>query len=144
GDPIVAAGLHALKVREICLVGGAQAIAALAYGTEMIPRVDKIVGPGNAYVAAAKREVFGEVDIDMMAGPTEIVILATAESNPRYIAADMLSQSAHDELARALCFTDSAAYCVLGQQQFEMQLKSVPRNHMARKSLVNYGAIIVT
>ncbi len=142
--PIVAAALHALKVREIYLVGGAQAIAALAYGTEMIPRVDKIVGPGNAYVAAAKREVFGEVDIDMMAGPSEIVILATAESNPRYIAADMLSQSEHDESACALCFTDSAAHAVLVQQELEVQIKSLPRNQIARKSLVNYGAIIVT
>jgi len=142
--PIIAAALHALKVREIYRVGGAQAIAALAYGTATIPSVDKIVGPGNAYVAAAKREVFGAVDVDMIAGPSEIVILATAESNPHFIAADMLSQAEHDESACAICFTDSAAHAVLVQRELELQLESLPRNLIARKSLDNFGAIAVT
>ncbi len=142
--PIIAAALYALNVREIYLIGGAQAIAALAYGTETIERVDKIVGPGNAYVAAAKREVFGQVDIDMIAGPSEVVILATAESNPHYIAADMLSQAEHDEYACALCFTDSEAHAVLVRKELAQQLKSLPRRAIARKSLENFGAVVIT
>jgi len=140
---IIAAALRELNVTEIYLVGGAQAIAALAYGTETIPRVDKIVGPGNAYVAAAKREVFGDVDVDMIAGPSEVVILATAESNPRFIAADMLSQAEHDESASALCFTDSVAHAALILKELELQLRSLPRRAIAQASLRNFGAIIV-
>ena len=142
--PIVAAALRELNVHEIYLVGGAQAIAALAYGTETIARVDKIVGPGNAYVVAAKREVFGEVDVDMIAGPSEVVILATAGSNPRFVAADMLSQAEHDESACALCFTDSTTHAVLVQRELESQLRSLSRQSIARKSLENFGAIVVT
>jgi len=142
--PIVAAALRELKVHEIYLVGGAQAIAALAYGTETIARVDKIVGPGNAYVIAAKREVFGEVDVDMIAGPSEVVILATAGSNPRFVAADMLSQAEHDEAACALCFTDSAPHAVLVQRELESQLSSLSRHLIARRALENFGAIVVT
>jgi histidinol dehydrogenase len=141
--PIIAAALHALNAAEIYLVGGAQAIAALAYGTETIPRVDKIVGPGNAYVTAAKREVFGQVDIDMVAGPSEIVILASAESNPRFIAADMLSQAEHDESACSICFTDSMPHAVLVQRELECQLSSLQRKEIAAKSLENYGAIVI-
>ncbi len=142
--PVIAAALQELNVREIYLVGGAQAIAALAYGTETVHRVDKIVGPGNAYVTAAKREVFGEVDIDMIAGPSEVVILATAESNPRYIAVDMLSQAEHDESASSICFTDSAAHAVLIRRELELQVASLPRQAIARRSIEDFGAIVVT
>jgi histidinol dehydrogenase len=141
--PVIAAALHELKVNEIYLVGGAQAIAALAYGTETIPRVDKIVGPGNAWVAAAKREVFGEVAVDMIAGPSEVIILSNAESNPRFIAADMLSQAEHDESACAVCFTDSAPHAILVQRELEKQLQSLERRSIARGSLENFGAIAV-
>ena len=141
--PVIATALYELNATEIYLVGGAQAIAALAYGTATIPRVDKIVGPGNAYVAAAKREVFGQVDIDMIAGPSEIAILASAESNPRFIAADMLSQAEHDEAACSICFTDSLPHAMLIQRELELQLKSLSRKEIARKSLDNYGAIVV-
>jgi histidinol dehydrogenase len=142
-QPIVAAALHELNATEVYLAGGAQAIAALAYGTATIPRVDKIVGPGNAYVAAAKREVYGQVDIDMIAGPSEIVILASAGSNPRFIAADMLSQAEHDEAASSICFTDSLPHAMLVQRELELQLKSLPRKEIAQKSLDDYGAIVV-
>jgi len=135
--------LHELNATEVYLAGGAQAIAALAYGTATIPRVDKIVGPGNAYVAAAKREVYGQVDIDMIAGPSEIVILASAASNPRFIAADMLSQAEHDEAASSICFTDSLPHAMLVQRELELQLKSLPRKEIAQKSLDDYGAIVV-
>ncbi|HYK92199.1 MAG TPA: histidinol dehydrogenase [Acidobacteriota bacterium] len=142
--PIIAAALHELSVREVYLMGGAQAVAALAYGTPTIAPVDKIVGPGNAYVAAAKREVFGQVDIDMIAGPSEVIVLANSDSNPRYIAADMLSQAEHDESACALCFTDSVSHAVLVRRELELQVESLPKQQIARKSLENFGAIIVT
>ncbi len=142
--PIVAAALRELNVQEVYLVGGAQAIAALAFGTETIPRVDKIVGPGNAYVTAAKREVVGQVDIDMIAGPSEVVILATSESNPRFIAADMLSQAEHDEAACSICFTDSLAHAMMVRRELERQIELLQRKEIARKSLQSYGAIVVT
>jgi histidinol dehydrogenase len=141
--PIIAAALCELNATEVYRVGGAQAVAALAYGTATIPRVDKIVGPGNAYVTAAKREVFGQVDIDMIAGPSEVVILASAESNPRFIAADMLSQAEHDEAASAICFTDSLPHAILVQRELELQISSLPKKEIAQKSLDNYGAIVV-
>jgi histidinol dehydrogenase len=142
-NPIIAAALYELNVTEVYLVGGAQAVAALAYGTATVPRVDKIVGPGNAYVTAAKREVFGTVDVDMIAGPSEVVIMATAESNPRFIAADMLSQAEHDAAACSICFTDSYPHAVFVQREIQTQLKSLSRKGIARKSLENYGAIVV-
>ncbi len=142
--PIIAAALQELNIREVYLMGGAQAIAALAYGTETIPQVDKIVGPGNAYVAAAKKEVYGDVDIDMIAGPSEVVVLATAESNPRFIAADMLSQAEHDEMASAICFTDSEAHAILVRRELELQLAQLPRREVAGKSLRDFGSIVVT
>jgi histidinol dehydrogenase len=142
-NPLVAAALYELNATEVYTVGGAQAVAALAYGTATIPRVEKIVGPGNAYVTAAKREVFGQVDIDMIAGPSEVVILATAESNPRFIAADMLSQAEHDEAACAICFTDSLPHAMLVQRELGVQLASLQRKEIARKSLENFGAIVV-
>jgi len=143
-NPIIAAALKELKVEEIHPVGGAQAIAALAYGTETIKPVDKIVGPGNAYVAAAKREVFGQVDIDMIAGPSEVIILANSDSNPRFIAADMLSQAEHDELASAICITDSLPHAMMVRRELEIQLKSLPRKGIAAKSLQSFGAILIT
>jgi histidinol dehydrogenase len=142
-NPLVAAALHELRATEVYLVGGAQAVAALAYGTETIAPVDKIVGPGNAYVAAAKREVFGQVDIDMIAGPSEVVILATAESNPRFVAADMLSQAEHDEAACSICFTDSMPHALLVRREVEVQLPLLQRKDIARKSLESFGAIVV-
>ena len=141
--PVIAAALYELKAAEVYLAGGAQAVAALAFGTETIPRVDKIVGPGNAYVTAAKREVVGQVDIDMMAGPSEIVILATAESNPRFIAADMLSQAEHDAAACSICFTNSLPHAMMVRGELEHQIKSLQRKEIARRSLENYGAIVV-
>jgi histidinol dehydrogenase len=141
--PIIAAALCELNVSEVYLIGGAQAVGALAYGTETVPRVDKIVGPGNAYVAAAKREVFGQVDVDMIAGPSEVVVLASAESNPRFIAADMLSQAEHDEFACSICFTDSRSHGALVRRELELQLESLSRKEIARKSLDNYGAVVV-
>jgi histidinol dehydrogenase len=141
--PIIAAALKELNATEIYLVGGAQAVAALAFGTKTIPRVDKIVGPGNAYVTAAKREVFGQVDIDMIAGPSEVVILATAESNPRFIAADMLSQAEHDAAACSICFTNSMPHAMLVKRELEIQIESLQRKDIARKSLENYGAVVV-
>jgi histidinol dehydrogenase len=141
--PVIAAALRELNATEVYLVGGAQAIAALAFGTETVPRVDKIVGPGNAYVTAAKREVFGQVDIDMIAGPSEVVILATAESNPRFIAADMLSQAEHDAAACSICFTNSLPHALLVRREVEEQLKVLQRKEIARKSLDSYGAIVV-
>ena len=141
--PIIAAALFELGVTEVYRVGGAQAVAALAYGTASIKPVDKIVGPGNAYVTAAKRVVFGEVDIDMIAGPSEIVILSTAESNPRFAAADMLSQAEHDVYACAICFTDSMQHAQLIRRELEVQLAALPRKEIAGKSLDNYGAIVV-
>jgi histidinol dehydrogenase len=141
--PIIAAALRELNATEIYLVGGAQAVAALAFGTETIPRVDKIVGPGNAYVAAAKREVFGQVDVDMIAGPSEVVILSTAESNPRFIAADMLSQAEHDAAACSICFTNSMPHALLVKRELEIQIESLQRKEIARKSLQDFGAVVV-
>jgi histidinol dehydrogenase len=141
--PVIAAALHELNATEVYLVGGVQAIAALAYGTDTIPRVDKIVGPGNAFVTAAKREVFGQVDVDMIAGPSEIVVLASSESNPRFIAADMLSQAEHDESACSICFTDSLAHAMLVERELELQLETLSRKEIARRSLENFGAIVI-
>ncbi len=141
--PIIAAALYELNATEVYLVGGAQAIAALAYGTNAIPPVDKIVGPGNAYVTAAKREVFGQVDVDMIAGPSEIAVLASSESNPRFIAADMLSQAEHDESACSICFTDSLPHAMLVKRELELQLKKLSKKKIARKSLQDFGAIVI-
>lgn len=139
---LVAADL--LGVKEIYKVGGAQAIAALAYGTESIQPVDKIVGPGNIYVALAKREVFGMVDIDMVAGPSEIVVLADENQNPTFIAADLLSQAEHDVLASAVCVTTSKELAGRIQEEVEQQLARLPREEIARASIEKYGVIYVT
>jgi histidinol dehydrogenase len=133
-----------LGVKEIYKVGGAQAIAALAYGTETIKPVDKIFGPGNIYVALAKREVFGQVAIDMIAGPSEIVVLADETAKANEIAADLLSQAEHDERASAILVTPSLKLALAVAREVENQLETLPRKAIAAASLENYGAIYVT
>lgn len=142
GDIILAAARIA-GVDRIFRVGGAQAIAALAFGTNTIPKVDKIVGPGNIYVAAAKRMVFGEVDIDSIAGPSEILLLADGHADPNHVAADMLSQAEHDELAAALCVTPSLALARKVKDALERQLRETQRRSITVKALDRFGAIIV-
>ncbi len=132
------------EVTEVFKIGGAQAVAALAYGTETVPRVDKIVGPGGVFVATAKRKVFGRVAIDMIAGPSEILVLADGKSNPKWVAADLLSQAEHDVLSSAVLVTDSRELAISVQAEVEAQLESLPRKDIARRSIVDNGKIIVT
>jgi histidinol dehydrogenase len=132
-----------LGITEIFKVGGAQAIAALAYGTESIAKVDKITGPGNAFVAAAKREVYGDVDIDMIAGPSEVVILADETAKPEFIAADLLAQAEHDPLASAILVTTSAALAEQVQEQVLTQLEHLNRKEIAVKSIDQWSAICI-
>ena len=141
--PILAAARLA-GVTRVFKAGGAQAIAALAYGTETIPRVDKIVGPGNAYVAEAKRQVFGRVSIDMIAGPSEILVVADETCDARYAAADLLSQAEHDRLASAVLVTDSQALAQAVSDEVERQLACLPREAIARESIERFGRILVT
>jgi len=143
-DPYILVAAAEAGVTEIYRVGGAQAIAALAYGTASIDRVDKICGPGNIYVALAKREVYGLVDIDSLAGPSEIVVLADETADPEYVAADLLSQAEHDELASAILVTTSERFAEYVSAEVERQLSLLPRETIARASIENYGAIIVT
>ncbi len=140
--PILAAAKIA-GVTAIFKMGGAQAVGALAYGTQSVPRVDKIVGPGNIFVATAKRRVFGLVAIDMIAGPSEILVLADANSNPRYIAADLLSQAEHDKMASAVLVCDSMELAQAVQQELEVQIPLLPRADIARASIDHNGKIIV-
>lgn len=140
---IILAAAHVAGVDRIFRVGGAQAIAALAFGTRTIPKVDKIVGPGNVFVATAKRMVFGEVNIDSIAGPSEILLLADASADPTHVAADMLSQAEHDEMAAALCVTTSMAVALKIQKAVEQQLRDTKRQAISLRSLQKYGAIIV-
>ena len=142
-SPVILAAAGIAGVHRIFKVGGAQAVAALAFGTESIPRVDKIVGPGNAFVAEAKRQVFGRVSIDMIAGPSEILIVADGKSNPAHAAADLLSQAEHDRLASAVLVTDSPALAAAVQQELERQLPLLERESIARESIENNGKIIV-
>ena len=142
-NPVILASAYVAGVDKIFKVGGAQAIAALAYGTESIPRVDKIVGPGNAFVAEAKRQVFGQVSIDMIAGPSEILIIADGKSNPRHLAADLLSQAEHDKLASAVLVTDSQELALAVQAELEVQIPMLERAEIARASIDNNGKIIV-
>jgi histidinol dehydrogenase len=142
-NPAVAAALVELGVTEIYAVGGAQAIAALAYGTETIPRVDKITGPGNRYVAAAKKLVFGAVGIDSIAGPSEVVIIADESARPDFIAADLLAQSEHAEDASAILITTSASLAQAVTAAVVLQTESLPRRQIIEQSLKRYGAIIV-
>lgn len=142
-NPVILAAAKIAGIDKIFKVGGAQAIAALAYGTETIPKVDKIVGPGNAFVAEAKKQVFGKVSIDMIAGPSEILIVADGTCNPKYVAADMLSQAEHDKLASAVLITDSEELAKNVQQEIEIQVESLERCEIARASVDNNGKIII-
>src|SRR5690242_5122708 len=142
-NPLVLAAAQLAGVDEIYRVGGAQAVAALAYGTETIKPVAKIVGPGNAYVAAAKRVVFGTVGIDMIAGPSEVLILADGNSNPDWIAADLLAQAEHDASAQAILITDSAIVAEQVERAVAVQLGALPRGEVAGASWRDYGAVIV-
>ena len=141
---IILAAASVAGVDEIYKVGGAQAVAALAYGTETIPKTDKIVGPGNAYVAEAKRQVYGEVSIDMIAGPSEIMIVADGKNRPKDIAADLLSQAEHDRMASAVLVTDSEDFANAVSLELERQIPMLERCDIARASIDNYGKIIVT
>ena len=124
-------------------MGGAQAVAALAYGTKTIAPVDKIVGPGNAYVAAAKRQVFGQVGIDMIAGPSEILVVADGKNDPEWIAADLLSQAEHDESSQSILITDDAAFATRVEEAVARQLQALPRETTATKSWADFGAVIL-
>ena len=142
-NPVILAAAQIAGIDRIFKVGGAQAVAALAYGTESIPRVDKIVGPGNAYVAEAKKQVFGQVSIDMIAGPSEILIVADGKSNSRHVAADLLSQAEHDKMASAVLVTDSEELAIAVQKELEVQIPQLERAEIARTSIDNNGKIIV-
>ena len=142
-NPVILAAAHVAGIDRIFKVGGAQAVAALAYGTQSIPKVDKIVGPGNAYVAEAKKQVFGTVSIDMIAGPSEILIVADGKSSPRHLAADLLSQAEHDRMASAVLVTDSAELAAAVQAELEVQIPLLSRSEIARTSIDVNGKIIV-
>ena len=142
-NPAILAAAKIAGVTDIFKMGGAQAVAALAYGTESVPKVDKIVGPGNAFVAEAKKQVFGMVAIDMIAGPSEILVLADGKSDPRVVAADMLSQAEHDRNATAVLVTESMELAKAVQAELEIQIEALPRRDIARASVDNNGMIIV-
>ncbi|MAW87182.1 MAG: histidinol dehydrogenase [Phyllobacteriaceae bacterium] len=142
-NPLVLAAARLAGVSEIYRIGGAQAVAALAYGTETIRPVSKIVGPGNAYVAAAKRQVFGTVGIDMIAGPSEVLVIADGENDPDWIAADLLAQAEHDTAAQSILMTDDAAFGVAVEEAVERQLKRLGRGETAAASWRDFGAVIV-
>jgi histidinol dehydrogenase len=147
GDEInanVMAAISLLGIKEVYRIGGAQAVAAMAYGTKTIRKVDKIVGPGNIYVATAKKQVFGSVDIDMIAGPSEILIIADNSANPVFAAADLLSQAEHDELASSVLITDSKILADAVEKELQRQLDMLKRKEIALRSIENYGAIIIT
>lgn len=142
-NPAILAAARIAGVDKIFKVGGAQAIAALAYGTESIPKVDKIVGPGNAFVAEAKRQAYGQVSIDMIAGPSEILIVSDGKTDPRHVAADLLSQAEHDKLASAVLVTDSMELARAVQAELEIQIPKLERAEIARASIDNNGKIII-
>lgn len=142
-NPVILAAAYVAGIDRIFKVGGAQAVAALAYGTQSIPKVDKIVGPGNAFVAEAKKQVFGVVSIDMIAGPSEILIVADGKSNPAYVAADLLSQAEHDKMASAVLVTDSAELARNVSTELEKQIPLLERREIARESIDVNGKIIV-
>lgn len=139
----ILAAAYVAGVDEIYKVGGAHGVAALAYGTETIPKVDKIVGPGNIYVATAKKMVYGEVDIDMIAGPSDVLIIADASANPRWLAADLLAQAEHDILAQAILVTTEAALIEEVQVELDLQLKELPRKDIAAAALESSGKLIL-
>ena len=142
-DPAILAAAKIAGVDKIYKIGGAQAVAALAYGTETIPKVDKIVGPGNAYVAEAKKQVFGKVAIDTIAGPSEVLIVADDTNDPKVIAADMLAQAEHDVMATAVLVTDSVDFGQKVAQELERQIPLLPREEIARASIDNNGKIVI-
>lgn len=143
-NPVTLTAAHLAGATEVYKVGGAQAVAALAFGTESIPRVNKIVGPGNIFVALAKKAVYGHVSIDSIAGPSEILVLADDSANPRFVAADLLSQAEHDELASAILVTTSMELAEAVSAQVELFVKQLSRKEILEKSLENYGYILVT
>ena len=143
-NPYVAATAKLLGIDKVFRIGGAQGIAAAAFGTAAIPKVDKIVGPGNTYVAAAKREVYGCVDIDMIAGPSEIAVVADSSASPGWVAADLLSQAEHDEMARCFLITDSGSFAARVNDEIERQLGQMKRKGIISKALENNSAVIVT
>ena len=141
-NPLVLAAAKVAGVTEIYRIGGAQAVGALAFGTETIKSVDKIVGPGNAYVAAAKRQVFGTVGIDMIAGPSEILVVADGDNDPNWIAADLLSQAEHDTAAQSILITDDKEFATRVEDAVESQLKTLDREDIARASWQDHGVVI--
>lgn len=143
-EPLTLVAADLAGADTILRIGGAQAIAALAYGTESVPKADVITGPGNAYVAAAKREIYGEAGIDMIAGPSEVLIIADDTANPAYVAADFLSQAEHDEKAASILLTPSRALAEQAAAQIEKQLVQLPRRDIAEQSVANFGTIVVT
>lgn len=143
-NPVTLTAAHLAGATEVYKVGGAQAVAALAFGTQSIPRVNKIVGPGNIFVALAKKAVYGHVSIDSIAGPSEILVIADDSANPRFVAADLLSQAEHDELASAILVTTSMELAKKVSDEVDGFLKVLPRSHIIARSLDNYGYILVT
>ncbi|MBI3350152.1 MAG: histidinol dehydrogenase, partial [Burkholderiales bacterium] len=143
-NPLVLAAAHVAGVHRVFAIGGAQAVAALAYGTATIPRVDKITGPGNAYVASAKKHVFGQVGIDMIAGPSEILVIADGSTPPDWVAMDLFSQAEHDELAQSILLSPDAAYLDAVRASMERLLPTLPREAVIRASLEGRGALILT
>jgi histidinol dehydrogenase len=140
---VTLAAAYIAGVDRVFKIGGAQAVAALAYGTQTVPKVDKIVGPGNIYVALAKKLLYGVVDIDMVAGPSEILVIADRSANPSWVAADLLSQAEHDELAGPFCVTDSLDLALKVRDEVERQLSELDRREIAQKSVENWGTIFV-
>ena len=142
-NPHVLAAAKLAGVDRVFKIGGAQAVGALAFGTESVPRVDKITGPGNIYVATAKKQVFGQVDIDMIAGPSEILVINDGSGDPQHVAADLLSQAEHDELAASILVTTDGDFAAAVREALAQQLVVLPRRDIAERSLASYGAIIV-
>jgi histidinol dehydrogenase len=142
-NPLVLAAAELVGISEIYRIGGAQAVAAFAYGTQSLAPVAKIIGPGNAYVAAAKRQVFGAVGIDAIAGPSEVLVIADQDNDAAWVAADLLAQAEHDAAAQAILMTDSAAFASRVEAEVERQLKALPRSDIAGPSWRQFGALIV-
>ena len=142
-NPDILAAAKIAGVDRVFLMGGAQAVAALAYGTETVPKVDKIVGPGNIYVATAKKLLYGTVDIDMIAGPSEILVVADETANPKFLAADLMSQAEHDKMASAILLTTSTTVANKTVEELERQMQTLSRREIIEQSLTDFGAIIV-
>jgi histidinol dehydrogenase len=142
-NPVILAAAHIARVNAIFKVGGAQAIAAMAFGTKLIPKVDKIIGPGNIYVAAAKRMVFGETSIDSIAGPSEILIISDGSGDPSFLAADLISQAEHDEQAAAVLLCTSKGFAEMVRRAISEQVATLPRRQIAEQSLKGFGAILI-